>query len=418
MRGLMRHPRAVIAALAVLAAVAIGWWLLARDPAPALVTGELVRTTLIEEVSAVGTVTPMGEVEVGSQVSGQIAEVLADFNDSVAAGQVIARLDPASFQARVAQAEARLATAQANLAVRRAAQAQAEAEARAAAAAVREAEADLLRRRDLHERGTIADAQLEAAIAATERARAQAEAGEALIASAQAQIAAAEADIRQAEASLADARVDLERTEIAAPVAGLVIDRLVDPGQTVAASLQTPVLFRIARDLARMRIEVDVDEADIGRVVAGQAARFTVDAWPARVFTGTVRQVRKAPKVTQSVVTYTVIVEADNPEGRLLPGMTAEVAIEIARAVDVLAAPSAALRYAPAGAERGPPALWLPGAGAPRRVPVEPGLSDGRLTQIAGPGLDAGTIVIIGGGGEEMGRPGFRPGGPRGLRRL
>jgi HlyD family secretion protein len=234
---------------------------------------------------------------------------------------VLARIDPATVEERAEQAGAGLASARAQLA-----QAQ---------ASLRNAEADYARKRDLLGRQLIARADADAALAARDQARAQ--------------VTAADAAIRQQQASVASARTDVGFTVIRSPVDGVVLDRAVEPGQTVAASLQTPVLFSIAEDLRRMRIVLAVDEADIGRIRTGQAVDFTVDAFPERRFTGTVGQVRLAAGNTNNVVSYPVVVEVDNTDLALLPGMTANAEIRVDRRTGVLTVANAALRWRPAG---------------------------------------------------------------------
>jgi HlyD family secretion protein len=252
---------------------------------------------------------------------------------------VIARLDPSTLQARVEQAAATLSSAQASLGE--------------AQATARNAEADYTRKADLAQRQLIARADADASRAARDQARAR--------------IASAQAQIRQQQASLSSARLDLEKSVIRSPVDGVVLQRAVEPGQTVAASLQTPVLFKIAGDLAKMEIVLAIDEADIGQVREGQQARFTVDAFPERNFRGRVKQVRLAATNTNNVITYPVVVEVDNPEQVLLPGMTANAEIEISRKENALSVPNAALRFRPAeesNAQAGPPGM------APNRNPA------------------------------------------------
>ncbi len=290
---------------------------------------------LTAAVSATGTLNPVVSVQVGSQVSGQIKEILVDFNSPVKSGQLIARLDPETYQHRVRQAEADVDAA-------RAAQGVQQAEVSRARANLSNAQRDYERKKTLVEKNFISPAERDTAQNTLDAARAA-------LASAEAQVKNGEAIVRQREAQLAAARVDLERTSITAPVDGIVVKRSIEPGQTVAASLQAPELFVIAKNLTDMQVETSIDEADVGRVRLGQTASFTVDAFAGRRFEGEVRQVRKAATVVSNVVTYTVVISAANPDLTLLPGMTANVRIITAQKDKVLKVPNAALRFRPAG---------------------------------------------------------------------
>jgi HlyD family secretion protein len=333
--------------LGLLALLAAGAWYFSHrgeTQAGAYRTEAVERGEIRTAISATGTLSATATVDVGTQVSGTLQSVEVDFNDTVKAGQVIARLDPSTLQARLDQAGATLSSAQAGLG---------EAEATA-----RNAEADYTRKADLAQRQLIARADADAARAARDSARAR--------------IASAQAQVRQQQASLSSARLDLEKSVIRSPVDGVVLQRAVEPGQTVAASLQTPVLFKIAGDLAKMEIVLAIDEADIGQVREGQTARFTVDAYPERNFRGRVKQVRLAATNTNNVITYPVVVQVDNPEQVLLPGMTANAEIEISRKENALTVPNSALRFRPAeesNAQSGPPGMGPnrnPAAGASR----------------------------------------------------
>lgn len=303
-------------------------------------------------VSATGTLNPVVSVQVGSQVSGQIKEILVDFNSSVKSGQLIARLDPETYQHRVRQAEADVDAA-------RAAQGVQQAEVARARANLSNAQRDYERKKTLVEKNFISPAERDTAQNSLDAARAS-------LASAEAQVRNGEAIVRQREAQLAAARVDLTRTSITAPVDGVVVKRSIEPGQTVAASLQAPELFVIAKNLTDMQVETSIDEADVGRVRLGQKATFTVDAFAGRHFEGEVRQVRKAATVVSNVVTYTVVISAANPDLTLLPGMTANVRIITAQKDKVLKVPNAALRYRPAGAaDEKKPSTAAPAAVSP-----------------------------------------------------
>lgn len=332
------NRRSLIIFLAVLAVVGAGayaaWrtWDRAGD-APKYKTAKAESGPLTAAVAATGTLNPVVSVQVGSQVSGQIKEILVDFNSPVKSGQLIARLDPETYQHRVRQAEADVDAA-------RAAQGVQQAEVSRARANLSNAQRDYERKKTLVEKNFISPAERDTAQNTLDAARAS-------LASAEAQVKNGEAIVRQREAQLAAARVDLERTSIKAPVDGIVVKRSIEPGQTVAASLQAPELFVIAKNLTDMQVETSIDEADVGRVRVGQKAGFTVDAFAGRHFEGEVRQVRKAATVVSNVVTYTVVISAANPDLSLLPGMTANVRIVTAQKDKVLKVPNAALRFRP-----------------------------------------------------------------------
>jgi HlyD family secretion protein len=317
------RPR-VLAVLVLIAAAAAGWWWWNSSggaDAPKFRTGKIEKGPITASVSSSGTVNPVTSVQVGSQVSGQIKELFADFNSPVKQGQLIARIDPETFQYRVRQAEADVEAARSN-------------EGRGKVA-LANAQRELARTRELVAKNFVSGAELDAKQAGYDLAAAE--------------LRNAQAVVRQREAQLASARVDLGRTEIRAPVDGVVIKRSVDVGQTVAASLQAPELFLIAKDLRDMQVETSIDEADVGRVRPGQRATFTVDAYPGRQFGGEIKQVRKAATNTQNVITYTALVSAANPDGALMPGMTANVRIVTDTRDSVLKAPNAALRFRPPG---------------------------------------------------------------------
>lgn len=284
-------------------------------------------------VSTSGPVRALVTVSVGSELSGQIEEVRVDFNTEVSPGDVLATIDDKTFASRVAQAEADLAVAEAALINQ-------EAVLKKAFAVDELARRNVQRQRELAAKGHSAQAALDAAVRDQSVATAD-------IAVAEAQIASARATIKQREAQLEQARIDLERTAIRSRIEGTVISRTVDPGQTVASSLQSPELFKIAQDLSRIRIEAEVNEADVGMVAEGNTATFTVDAYPDRQFEGRVTQVRLSATEISSVVTYTVIIEAENDGRRLFPGMTANVVILSAERDGVLRVANDALRFRP-----------------------------------------------------------------------
>ena len=296
-------------------------------------TAPVERGLIRRIVSTSGPVRALVTVSVGSQLSAQVETVSVDFNSEVQPGDVLATLDRRTFAARSAAAAADLAVAEAALANQTAALAKAE-------SVLRNADRTIARQKSLAAKGYSAQATLDNAIRDQEVAKAE-------IAVSQAQITSAQAMITQRKAALDQANIDLERTEIRSPISGTVISRTVDPGQTVAASLQAPELFKIAQDLSRIRIEAQVNEADVGSIATGNPAVFTVDAYPDREFEGRVTQVRLAATEINNVVTYTVIIEAMNEDRRLFPGMTANVRIESARRDGVLRISNDALRYRP-----------------------------------------------------------------------
>ncbi|MCG6911074.1 MAG: HlyD family efflux transporter periplasmic adaptor subunit [Deltaproteobacteria bacterium] len=330
---------------------------------------------MINSVSAIGALSAVITVEVGTEVSGQIKDLLVDFNSPVHAGQIIARIDPRSYQTLLRQAEAELAISKARLETKKveiiryqaeienaeANLAAARAQAKKAQASYDNAQQNFDRQKALSQRGLVAKndfdrvvTSLNEAAAQVEQYRAQVRAAGSRVASAKADEAIARASIREVEAqiqlgmaALDKRRIDLDNTIIRSPVNGVVIDRRVDVGQTVAASLQAPTLFTIAQDLRKMQVSTYVDEADIGRIRPEQTARFTVDAYGARRYVGSVTQIRKMGKSLQNVVTYEVIISADNPDLTLMPGMTADVEIILVRKPGVLAVANAALRFTP-----------------------------------------------------------------------
>jgi HlyD family secretion protein len=314
----------LIGALALAAFAAAGYfWYTGNEKreAPRFRTAQVERGPIVATVSATGTLNPVTSVQVGTQVSGQVKELYVDFNTPVKKGQLIARIDPETFEYRVRQAQADAEAARAAIG--------------RAQVSVANAQRELDRSKELVARNFVSPAELDAKQATLDLAKAD--------------LTNARALLSQREASLASARVDLGRTEIRAPVDGVVIKRSVDVGQTVAASLQAPELFVIARDLRDMQVETSIDEADVGRIKLGQRATFTVDAQPGRSFSGEVKQVRKSAQNVQNVVTYTVLVTASNESALLMPGMTANVRIVTDTRDAVLKVSNAALRFRPPG---------------------------------------------------------------------
>ena len=295
----------------------------------AIDTGDITRA-----VATPGSVRPLITVEVGSQVSGQIKEIVVDFNSEVVKDQLLAIIDPQSFESRVLQSTADFRVASSNVIVQ-------QANIDRAKANLRRARLEYERAEPLSKQGTLSISELDTALAAFDSAKAD-------LTMAEAQLENALAARDQREASLKSAEIDLERTKIRSPIDGVVIERAVDQGQTVAASLSSPVLFRIAQDLTEIQIEANVDEADIGNVNEGNEVTFTVDAFPDSEFTGEVNQVRLAPDESNNVVTYTVIITAKNPGRKLLPGMTAIVEIVTGKSENVLRVSNNAIRFKPA----------------------------------------------------------------------
>ncbi|MEE4361420.1 MAG: efflux RND transporter periplasmic adaptor subunit [Pseudomonadales bacterium] len=394
--------RWVLAALLVLALGLILWLFLnGADEAagPAYSTRAATRAALSVTVSATGQLEPVNQVDVGTEVSGTIESVAVDFNDRVVEGQVLARLDTEELDAQVLQSRANLRVAQARVAQARA---------------------------------TVDETRLQRDRCATLAARALCsqdllDSAEATFLRSSSELSSAEAQVEAARATLGAQETRLRKAVIRAPIDGIVLDRQIEPGQTVAASLQTPVLFVLAEDLADMELHVDVDEADVGVVAAGQSATFTVDAYPERVFPARIRQVRFAPDAESGVVTYETVLAVDNEALLLRPGMTATAEIVVAEVDDALLVPNAALRFRPASdAEvpaasgsllgrlfRGPPrrprpegakdtgrsgsrSLWVLQDGAPVERAVTVGLTDGASTEVVAGALQEGDLVITG----------------------
>ncbi len=335
MKSILANKRNVLVLIGLAAVVALAWHLLWRESPPdfTIQAAEVSRGQIERSISATGSVQALVTVDVSSQLSGQISQVNVDFNSEVKKGDTLGVIDPRTFVSRVASARANLAIAKANVEVQ---------------------EANIAKAQSLRDQAQRALERQKALIASRatsaatlDQAQTQYETALADVQVANAQLSNARAALEQKEAELAQARLDLDRTEIKTPIDGVVIARNVDPGSTVAASLQAPVLFQIAQDLKQIEILVLVDEADIGAIETGQEVTFTVDAFPNRVFTGKVAQVRIAGKTTNNVVTYTVVVGAGNPQQKLLPGMTATVRIITGTRYDVLRIPNEAVRFTP-----------------------------------------------------------------------
>ena len=348
-------------------------------PAKKFQTAKIERGSITKSVTASGRLNPVVTVEVGSEISGQVSELLVDFNSEVKSGQVIARIDPERFEAEVLKSTAELSVAKAVIATKRAAVDQALANLANAKFVLTALKADVERsgvfRSDLKldydrktkllERGVVAVSQVDkskaawaSSVAQEKASKAQVLAQQSAVAARDAQLSMARAEVKQARASVEQkkatlniTKVELKNTYIRSPVDGVVIGKDIDIGQTVAASFQAPTLFTIARDLRKMQVETSIDEADIGQITSGQIASFTVDSFPSRTFIGTVNQVRKKSQEIQNVITYTVVIDTNNNDLRLLPGMTANVEIKVSDRKDILKIPGAALRFTPSGAD-------------------------------------------------------------------
>jgi HlyD family secretion protein len=395
-RSLWRRLLWPLVLLALLAGAAATWvYLDQAQPAQNFVTEAAVRQPLTVVATATGTIEPVNQVDVSSELSGIVRTVFVDHNAKVRKGEVLAELDTDRLRAQVDRGRASLVVAEAEVATMR--------------ATIAERERDLERARRLSGSGIASEQALETAQAAHDRAIAAMD-------SAHAAVKVAAADLKLKE-------TDLDKARILSPIDGVVLKRSVEPGQTVASSFQAPVLFTLADDLSRMQVEVDVDEADVGQVREGQEATFTVDAYPDRLFPATVEQVRYAPQTVEGVVTYKAILKVDNSDLKLRPGMTATALITVNRIADTLTVPNAALRFRPAEEDGtpkrsflrsimpGPPTFRPPsktpdasGKRAvyvlrdmkPVKIEVDVGPSDGKVTEVKSGDLKAGDQVIVG----------------------
>ena len=374
---------------ALAAAALLFWWLRPVEQAVQWRTETVDRGDMVLTATATGNLAPMREISIGAEISGRIEEVLVAENDAVARGDVLARFDTEELTVTLAQAEARLALAIASVAENE--------------ATLAEARLNERRTEEVVTRNLASDADLDAARAARERAAAR--------------VTSARASVREAEAAVSVARTRLDKAVIASPIDGVVLQRNVEPGNAVAANFQTPQLFLLAEDLERMKLELALDEADVGLVSTGQPAVFNVDAWPDESFDARVLKVYLYPTIENNVVTYTAVLSADNPDGRLRPGMTATATITTGTREQVVRVPNAALRFKPPDDESrggiviGPPGMarqrddagpgntvWVLRDGAPARVLVRTGHTDGRYTEVPGSELTPGDAVIVGAG--------------------
>ena len=425
----------VVAGLLCALMVGLGYTYGQDSSVPAFLTAAVERGSISTLVKASGTVEAVVSVDVSSQLSGRIAEVFVNFNDSVTAGQPIAQIDQEIFAARVNEARAALRVARATAQVQKAAleramvavanaqTAEKLAEDQSAANKARqdETEREFLRKlalsrtgsgteRDLSQARALRDAGAADLRASLEQIQMKAEAiaiAEAEKHMAEANLENADAVVEQRQAAVDQAEVDLDRTVLRAPIDGIIIKRDVNPGQTVAVSLEAKTLFKIANDLREMEVHGKIDEADVGQLKVGQTAQFTVDAYPDRTFSGQVLQIRKSPEVVQNVVTYTTIVSAPNPDLLLLPGMTAQLRIVVSDTRGILKIPSQALRFRPNDAS--PPTdhqsanqatsatVWLVGNdGRPKPVTVKPGVTDDNSAELLEGALAEKQQVIVG----------------------
>ena len=401
--GARRFLPRLLVALGFAAAGAGVWLWRAKASAPKppnYVTAEVRRGDLRETVTATGTLSPLDAVEVGAEVTGRVTAVHVDINDRVTKDQILVEIDTEQLKARVEESQAQLQSAQASQ--------------RNSSATVKEAEAKAARTREMHKRGLVSDQELEAAEAALDRAKAA--------------VSSAAAQTTVAMAGLKSARTSLGKAIIRSPIDGIVLARSVEPGQTVTAGFQTPILFTLARDLSLMQLGIDVDEADVGRVKEGQAATFVVDAYPKRTFSSQLVKLGNLPKAGTTVITYEATLTVDNADRLLKPGMTATATVVTSEKKDVLSVPNAALRFRPPSADAprsAQPGLPIPGLGGNFRtggrrvsgprpegaatkerlyllrqgalVPltVEVGATDGRRTEVRGEGLAPGTQVVV-----------------------
>ncbi|MFI5105358.1 MAG: efflux RND transporter periplasmic adaptor subunit, partial [Terriglobales bacterium] len=421
--------------MALAIALAVGWQLWNSYSQSRIVyeTQPLDFGTVQAGITATGALNPVVSVQVGSQVSGNIKALYADFNTKVQQGQLVALIDPQIFQSQVDQAtgaassmhsavvsaQAQVVKARADVSGAKAGKSNMMAVLAKDRANAVNAQIQWQRSDDLFKQGIVSKQDHDSARAGYDAAQAQLTADQAQIdasdnniqaVEAQVQVAltqlsAAQAQERQSQAALRQTNISLEHTKILAPVSGTVIARYMDVGQTVAASFQAPTIFNIAQDLTKMQVDTSVDESDIGTVRTGQAATFTVDAYPGTTFRGSVTDVRKAPITAQNVVTYDVVIAVSNPDLKLFPGMTANVAILTARQENALKVPNAALRFRPSSdmlkqaglssPKPGQQQLYVMTGGKTQAVPVSLGISDGRFTVVTAPSLKKGDQVVV-----------------------
>lgn len=374
-----RAVKYVVIALAIIAllfASVVGLRRRAAAQAPHYLTETVRREDVHVTVSATGKLQGLNTVEVGAEVTGKVLRVLVDYNDQVKKGQVLAEIDPEQLNAALDETSAQVLSAEANI--------------RTSQATWVEAKQTRERAEEQAKQGLISQKDLEAAQAAAARAEAS--------------LASASASASLSRASLKSAQSRVGKTKIVAPIDGIVLVRAVEPGQTVTAGFQTPVLFRVAEDLTKLSLRVDVDEADIGRVREGADASFTVDAYPLRTFPSKVVSMRNEPKSSQSVVSYEAVLTVDNSERLLRPGMTATATITSETITNTPVVPNAALRFTPPVRPGAPPAappkldekrVYVLRAGVPTPMPTKVGATDGHVTQILSAELPLGSEVVV-----------------------
>ena len=444
----------ILAVIGVFLAVAGYGWRAHAQSAIVYETVPVEHGTIQSSVTATGTLNAVVDVLVGSQVSGNIKALYADWNTKVTKGQLVALIDPEIFQAQVDQTRATLGAAHSAVVTAGAQVEKAKSDNAAAVANEKATEANAAkdvatslnakgqweRADSLFKDGLVSQQDHDSAKATYDSVQAQVnsdhsqsdaakqaiQSAEAGIRVAQSQLASAQAQERQAQAVLDQAQINLAHTKIAAPVDGTVIARRVDVGQTVAASFAAPTIFEIAQDLTKMQVDTNVDESDIGNIAVGQDAPFTVDAYPGTTFHGQVTNIRKAPISAQNVVTYDVVVAASNPEFKLFPGMTANVTILTAKVDDALKVANSAVRFRPSAqvlteaglqpAQAGKQQLYVLNGGKLKSVPVKFGLSDGKSTMMTGTELKAGDLIVVratAGKSSTSSSPGGSPSSPR-----
>jgi HlyD family secretion protein len=371
-----------------------------RQPEVTYKTAAVEKRNIVGRITASGTLSALVTVQVGTQVSGRIQKLLVDFNSPVKQGQLVAKIDPSLFEAAVGQAQANYLSAKAGVAT--------------ADANALNADKQHARTKALHDQSLASQADLDTA--------------EANVAVTHAAIDAAKASLAQASAQLNQAQVNLSYTNIVSPIDGVVISRSVDTGQTVAASLSAPTLFTIAQDLTKMQVDTNIAEGDVGRLQVGMRTNFTVDSFPGEKFLGKIRQIRNAATTVQNVVTYDAVIDVDNTDLRLRPGMTANVTVVYAERKGALAVPNTALRFRPpaalassapaqevrkhargdAGATGDAPeakTIWVLRGGSPRPVTIHAGLSDGTVTEVTDGDLAEGDLAVV----ESQGADGATP---------
>ncbi|MBZ5674404.1 MAG: efflux RND transporter periplasmic adaptor subunit [Acidobacteriia bacterium] len=436
----MRIRQTILLGVAVCAATLGGWWYMHASTAKQYRTEAVQRGRIQSIVSVTGTVSALLTVQIGSQVSGVVTALHADYNSQVHKGELLAEIDPLPFQERVNQAQAALDSAKAAVDAAKATVQKSETDIRSAEATAasqkalvaqalageREAKIVADRQQKLAANSIVSDDQFQSAkatydvaVADREASDAQAHVAETTIdemkearEAAKVQQANAEAQVRQAQGALDSAKLDLEHCRITSPIDGIVISRQVDAGQTVAASFAAPNLFQIAQDLTKMQVDADIDESEIAKVHVGQVAQFTVDAMPTRTFEAVVRQVRESATNVQNVITYDAVMDVPNPDLVLLPGMTANIRIPVQVRESVLRVPNGALRYKPADDKAGPvvkplsqsqqkgpqtqqTVYVLNSAGLPEMRKIQVGISDGLYTEVVSGDLREGEAIVL-----------------------